>query len=517
MLDWEYWQDQLSPATTLPVLIGVCIGAYWHFLRPRVALVRAVAGRSDDSDERRFAAPLELPCGATLSTRIVKAAMTEQMATGDGVATPKVEQLYANWARAGGVGALITGNIMVDRRFREGPRNLVLDAKFHADPAGAHMSAMRRMCDTVRNAWRDEEYQLWAQLSHAGRQCPGSVAPLCLAPSACEKIQMPWYLSPVSMLAFSEARALTLTEIGDVKKRFVQSALMCWQCGLTGVQIHSAHGYLLSSFLSPRTNRRTDRYGGSPENRRRLLLEIITDIRQAVDAAIKAHFAKDVSHKNWRSRTFVVAAKINSADFQKGGLTHEESLEVVHALAATQSCDTVEISGGNYENPMLLQSRSAKRHAFFVEFARLLAQHRREWSPQEQQMKVMVTGGFRAASAMNDAIREGILELVGVARPFAVDAHVARRLCSGEIEVAAQSEITVPLKEVNAMVQNVWHQHQMHRIARGHVHADFSAHPLRILLAATPALYLLRPRDRTDSDDRHMRTAKPNDARWLLD
>jgi 2,4-dienoyl-CoA reductase-like NADH-dependent reductase (Old Yellow Enzyme family) len=149
---------------------------------------------------------------------------------------------------------------------------------------------------------------LWVQLNHPGKQSPKGLNISNLSPSA-----VPFRSD---MAAFFETpREATTAEILEIIQRFGRSAAICKKAGFSGVQIHGAHGYLISQFLSPHHNQRTDEWGGSTENRRRFVMAVYEEIRKQVGA------------------DFPIAIKLNSADFQKGGFTEEESMETIRALA----------------------------------------------------------------------------------------------------------------------------------------------------------------------------------------
>jgi 2,4-dienoyl-CoA reductase-like NADH-dependent reductase (Old Yellow Enzyme family) len=239
--------------------------------------------------------------------------MTEGLATPDGIATPQLERLYGLWSD-GGAGMLLSGNIQVDRDHLERPGNVVLqDGKVEDEAA---MVALRKW---AKAATRNKNH-FWAQLSHAGRQVQKDINPEPKAPSAVA-LSIPGG-------KFGTPVALTIPEIEELIESFANAAKTCQDAGFTGVQVHSAHGYLLSSFLNPRANQRTDEYGGSLENRSRMLLAIVKRIREKV------------GHK------FPISVKLNSADFQKGGFQFDDSLKVVQLLEKA-SVDLIEISGGN--------------------------------------------------------------------------------------------------------------------------------------------------------------------------
>lgn len=343
---------------------------------------------------------LALPCGAALPNRLAKAAMTEGLASTAGVPTAALERLYGCWSD-GGAGLLITGNVIVDANHLERPGNVVI--------AGAPDDTLRRALAGWAQAAKRAGNAVWVQLSHAGRQTQKRVNPRPQAPSAL-RLALPGG-------QFGTPVALAEPEIAELIERFAIAAQAVYEAGFDGVQIHAAHGYLLSQFLSPRSNVREDRYGGVLEHRARLLLEIYDTIRARVGPG------------------FAVAVKLNSADFQRGGFAFEDSLQVARWLQE-RGIDLIEISGGTYEQPKLLGiaglepeerpdvARSTlEREAYFVDFALAM---RRELS-----VPLMVTGGFRSRAAMEHAIEAGAADLIGIGRPLCVQTDAPARLLAG--------------------------------------------------------------------------------------
>ena len=348
---------------------------------------------------------LELPCGAVLPNRLAKAAMTEGLATPDGRPTPELERLYGIWAD-GGSGMLLSGNIIVDADHLERPGNVVIECEPDAD-----MQA--RLARWAQAATRQGNH-FWAQISHGGRQTQKVVNP------------HPKSSSDVALALpggqFGKPTPLTTAEIADLVARWAIAARACKDAGFTGVQVHGAHGYLVSQFLSPRVNRRTDEYGGSLENRARFLLDIVAAVRAAVGPG------------------FPVSVKLNSADFQKGGFDFSDSLKVVRWLEAA-SVDLIEISGGTYEQPKLLgvagqeaedeqvvAPSTAAREAYFVDFAKAMQ--------AEVSVPLMVTGGFRSRAAMEQALTSGAADVIGLGRPLCVDTDAPARLLEGAEQLA---------------------------------------------------------------------------------
>jgi len=348
--------------------------------------------------------PLTLPCGASLPNRLCKAAMTEGLADPLGQATPALTQLYGLWSD-GGAGLLLSGNVQIDGGHLERPGNVIIDS----EPGEEAMSALRRWAEAGKRGGN----HFWAQISHAGRQCQKMVNPHPKAPSAV-KLGLPGG-------QFGEPVAMSEADIEAVIAGFARCARVLKNAGFTGVQLHAAHGYLLSQFLSPRSNQRKDQWGGSLENRARALLESVRAVRDAVGPS------------------FPVGVKLNSADFQRGGFDFEESLQVAKWLEA-ESVDLLEISGGTYEQPRLLnvdgiepvEDQSVKastkaREAYFVDFAQAMR--------KELTMPLMVTGGLRRLDAMEDALASGSADVVGIGRPLCGMPKAMNELLSGAAEL----------------------------------------------------------------------------------
>ncbi|MEN9289085.1 MAG: hypothetical protein RL317_708 [Pseudomonadota bacterium] len=352
-----------------------------------------------------LAATLRLPCGAELKNRLAKGAMTEGLATPDGVPTEALARLYQCWAD-GGAGMLLTGNVIVDRDHLERPGNVVIDKK----PSAEMMAALKAWAKagTVNGT------HLWMQISHGGRQTQTLVNPTPKAPSAV-KLGLPGG-------QFGTPVPLTENEIKDLIQRFAIAAKAAKDAGFTGVQIHAAHGYLISQFLSPRSNQREDEWGGSLENRARFLMESVRAVRKAVGKA------------------FPVSVKLNSADFQRGGFAFEESLQVARWLEA-EGLDLLEISGGSYEQPRMMDldgmeevedqkvpASTAAREAYFVDFAKAM-------KAELKTLPLMVTGGFRTRAAMDHALATGGADLIGLGRPLCGAPYACNDLLNGAADI----------------------------------------------------------------------------------
>ena len=343
---------------------------------------------------------LTLPCGATLPNRLAKAAMTEGLADIYGRPTPELERLYGLWSD-GGAGLHISGNIQIDANHLERPGNVIIDSA----PDDEMFAALKRWTAAATRGGN----HFWAQISHAGRQTMKPVNPKPNAPSAV-KLGLPGG-------QFGTPMPLSEEEILNLIGRFGQAARICMETGFTGVQIHAAHGYLISQFLSPRSNLRDDRWGGSLENRARFLLFTVNTVRQLVGPE------------------FPVSVKLNSADFQRGGFAFEDSLQVARWLQDA-GVDLIEISGGTYEQPKLLgiegleaeepqavAESTLAREAYFVDFAKAMK--------NELSVPLMVTGGFRSKSAMEQAIKSGAADVIGIGRPLCTMTDAPKRLLGG--------------------------------------------------------------------------------------
>ena len=215
-----------------------------------------------------LAQPLRLPCGAVLPNRLCKAAMTEGLGDSQLRATERHVRLYRAWSE-GGAGLHVTGNVMVDRHVIERPGNVAIDPS-HPPSVDAEARARLKAWSAAGTVGGNG---LWMQISHAGRQSPRYATRQPVGPSDVQLDLMGNYARP---------RALREDEILGLVQRFAQVAVIARETGFTGVQVHGAHGYLLSSFLSPVTNLRTDAWGGSLENRARFLVEVVHAVRKAV-------------------------------------------------------------------------------------------------------------------------------------------------------------------------------------------------------------------------------------------
>ena len=307
--------------------------------------------------------PLKLPCGVILKNRIGKSAMSDSLGDGTGHPTNEQNRLYQRWA-TGGVAVSIIGEVQATSNYAEKPGNLVLNA-------ASDLAKFRKLAEHGG----ENDMQLWLQLGHAGA--------LSYVPTSKPK-------GPSDLdLPGLHCVALSLDEIHQLPSEFANTAKLAQQAGFGGVQIHAAHGFLLSQFLSPLFNKRSDEYGGTIANRMRLLIETIAQTR----AAVGPHFP--------------IAVKLNSSDQLEGGFEEEDALKVVAALD-TSSVDLIDISGGTYFPGAKSAFDGAGRGPYFIEFAK----RARKMTTKP----LMLTGGFKTQMQAEDAIESGAVDVVGLAR-----------------------------------------------------------------------------------------------------
>ncbi|KMJ60475.1 NADH oxidase [Bacillus sp. LL01] len=370
---------------------------------------------------------LQLPNGVEIKNRFFKAAMSEGMADKYNKPTDKLIQLYRTWSESE-AGIVVTGNVMVDRRALGEPRNVVVEDRRDLD-------LLRRWAE----AGTKNNTQLWMQINHPGKQVFKGIVKEAVAPSEV-------VFEPKLQRYFPIARELREEDILDIIIRFGNTAKIAMEAGFSGVQLHGAHGYLISQFLSPRHNKRTDYWGGPLENRMRFLVEVYKKVREEVGPS------------------FPIGVKLNSADFIKAGFTEEEALQVIKTLDRL-GIDLIEISGGSYESPQMtglnVKENTRKREAYFLEFA---AEARKI-----SKTPLVVTGGFRTLKGMSDAVHTGETSMIGLARPMAVYPYLPKELLQGDRETIDLKPRKTGIKMVDqtAMLELTWYSNQLERIGKG--------------------------------------------------
>lgn len=406
--------------------------------------------------------PVTLPCGLVVPNRIVKGPMAENLTFSKTSHRPNdlLNTVYRVWGE-GQYGMLVTGNVQVDPRYLGGPGDVTFTS------------------DDLKNPVALSAWKIWAhasqasgtptvvQLCHPGRQSPlgagnrgfftkniaPSVVPLDMKGGIMTKV--------AQALLFGSPKEMTLKDIDEVVEMFVNGAKMSYEAGFKGVQLHAAHGYLITQFLSPKTNKRTDAYGGTPEKRLRFILRIIEETRRAT------------------SPQFCIGVKLNSSDYQTMGVSDEEVLAQVAALD-NAGVDFIDISGGSYEDPRMAQEQedikpiresTRLRESFFQEFSE------KARKSVKKGCVVMVTGGFRTRAGMAAAVTEGACELVGVARPAALIPDVPKSVWLNK-ELTDDEAVVRPIKikgskwlskipVIGAGVQSMWHGQQIQLVAAG--------------------------------------------------
>lgn len=370
--------------------------------------------------------PITLPNGTTIKNRFFKSAMSEGMGTRDFQPKKNIATLYKRWAE-GGTGLIITGNIMVDPKGTAEPGNIVFDKN----------SNMEILKDWAKQS-QQHGAKVMVQLNHPGKQAPKTIAKETVAPST---IPLGNGLNKL----FSTPRALTTSEVEELVQKFVTSAKVAKEAGFSGVQIHAAHGYLISQFLSPHDNRRTDKYGGSLENRMRFLKEIYLGMREKL------------------GKDFTIGIKINSTDFKEDGLTEEDSLKTIIELA-NLGLDFVEISGGTYERPAMMGATSkSTNQVFFAEYSKKLK--------QKIEIPVVVTGGIRSINAMNTLLNDNTTDFIGIARPLTIDPNIPNKIKQGTYTIVETTRVSTGVKKLDkifgSLLGIVYYQVLMQNIAKG--------------------------------------------------
>ena len=403
--------------------------------------------------------------------------MTEGLADERSNATAAHATLHSAWA-AGGTGTLITGNVQIDRRYQERPGNVAIDMSEApcSTPARSALSAWAA-------AGAERGAVTIVQLGHAGRQSTGMINMSPKGPGTVPLRNLP-------KTAYGAPTAFTVAEMEDIVARFAYAATVCAECGFDGVQIHAAHGYLLSSFMNPLANNRValqrvdgsgveadDPYCATLRDRAKPLLDVVAAVQEALRGAASGSANRAAEGER---RPFAIGVKLNSSDFQKGGFTPQECVDVARWLSAA-GVDFLEISGGNYDAAAMVgagldgaeeggaggadsaaardrvrkKESTTRREAYFLDFARAIQSALVEEDaaataaaaedgggvPSTIPMRICATGGFRRRAAMEAALDS--IDLVGLGRPLCADPNIARQLIAGDVEETARPEETL--------------------------------------------------------------------------
>ncbi|BCR84840.1 uncharacterized protein ACHE_20298S [Aspergillus chevalieri] len=364
--------------------------------------------------------------------------MAEGLADKGHLPGTRISRVYGEWAK-GGWGALLTD----ERQSLELWKKYADTCQQHGTPA-------------------------IAQICHPGRQSPRGAGERGLFGKAIAPSEVPLHigngLAPtiVRNIVFGMPKAMSHADIDHVIAQFVNCARVLAQCGFGGIEIHAAHGYLLSQFLSSRSNIRQDDYGGDAERRARIVLEIIHQIRKAVPAA------------------FCVGIKLNSADHNASSF--EDTMTQIQ-LFSDAGVDFLEISGGTYEDPTMMgrglrggtsntkSQNPESGEAFFLDFA---TQARKRFP----NLILLLTGGFRTRKGIEAALKDGVCDLVGIGRPAVLRPDFPRFIMD-DIYSDQEARVVFPkvpipflarllqIRMLGGGAETQYFRGQIHRIAAG--------------------------------------------------
>ena len=310
--------------------------------------------------------------------------------------------VYKRWGE-GGLGTILTGNIMFEYDQLEAAGNPIIPRT--ASFSGERFDAFAKLAA----ASKKHGSLIVGRVSHPGRQVESRIQK---NPVSASDVQLE---ANVMGMTFEKPHAASSEEIERITDGFAHAPECLHKAGYDGIELHGAHGYLLAQFLSPTTNKRTDKYGGGLENRSCLIIEIAQEIRKRVPSS------------------FIVGIKLNSVEFQDKGFEPEECKALCVSLEAN-SFDFVKLSGGTYESLAFAHKKEStkKRESFFFDFAEIIA-------PALTKMKTYTTGGFKAVGAMVKALE--IVDGVGLARPICQEPRLCSDILSGKVKGAIQQQL----------------------------------------------------------------------------
>jgi 2,4-dienoyl-CoA reductase-like NADH-dependent reductase (Old Yellow Enzyme family) len=395
--------------------------------------------KSDSEDASPLGQSLKFEfSGQTAPNRFLKGAMTERISSWDpeifearGVPSKNLINLYRRWGE-GGIGLILTGNIMIEYDHLEAAGNPIIPRK--SEFSGERFEAFKEMATEAKK----HGSLFVAQISHPGRQVESRIQK---NPVSASDVQLE---GNIMGMTFAKPRAASEEDIANITEGFVHAAEYLEKAGCDGIELHGAHGYLLAQFLSPTTNQRTDKYGGSIGNRARIIVEITNAIRKRV------------------SSNFVVGIKLNSVEFQDKGFNPEEAKQICRILEDNKF-DFVELSGGTYEKLAFSHQREStkKREGFFLEFAESIV-------PVLSKTKTYITGGFKSVGAMVKAL--DVVDGVGLARPLAQEPHLCKDILEGKVTGAIKQAID----DDNFGLTNVAAGTQMRQVGKDQEPIDLS-------------------------------------------
>lgn len=459
---------------------------------------RQAESRMSGAEQKKCAidiidSPITLPCsGITLPNRLVKCPMQETCAKPPNFDPPIEEwcNIYRTWANAK-YGLLLTGQVQVDIRFLSIAGDVV-----------CHEGSLE---EPILSKWKE-----WAkvaqsggtpcvvQLAHPGRMSPAGAGnrpanmPALCPSSVPVKLGDTWLDKLALDKILGTPKAMAIEEIDRAVADWVRGAKVAQAAGFAGVQLHGAHGFLLSQFLSPHTNRRTDEYGGSPEKRLNFLHRLVAEIRAVCPPP------------------FCLSVKLNSGDYMaEGGLSTDEALEQVRWLLECGMVDFVEISGGNAEQRTSKLHNSFDKKSISVapkrESTRIREAYFTEFAERIQQLNsptpIQLSGGFRSRNGMADAIDSGACQLIGLGRTAVLEPSLPRDILLNpavpDDAALAQSHIVrglwlsrlVPAKVVGGGLGIQFFYWNMRRLARGLKSDPYASVPYVVFMNAAGAVH----------------------------
>jgi len=368
---------------------------------------------SSSSDASPLGKPLDFAfSGRSAPNRFLKGAMTERLSSWDpkdfskrGIPSENLINTYRRWGE-GGIGLILTGNIMIEYDQLEAAGNSIIPLEDNTF-SGERFEAFKKMGEVSKA----HGMLIVGQVSHPGRQVENRIQK---DPVSASDVQLEGNIMGMN---FNKPHAASQEEINKIVDGFAHASEYLYKAGYDGVELHGAHGYLLSQFLSETTNLRTDNYGGSLENRARIIVDIAQAIRKRVN------------------KDFILGIKLNSVEFQSKGFQPEEAKKLCQILEQNEF-DFVELSGGTYESLAFEHKRDStkKREAFFLDFAEQIV-------PGLSKTKCYVTGGFKTVGAMVNAIEPaGKVHGVGLARPLCQEPRLCQDILDGKVTGAIQQK-----------------------------------------------------------------------------
>ncbi len=303
----------------------------------------------------------------SLKNRFVRSATAESSATSDGVLTEAVFPIYEALAH-GGVGLIITGHMYVD----DGWKCSSLQTGIARED---HLPGLRRLAQVCRS----NGAKVVAQINHAARP----------------------------------PQEMTPAEIRTAADCLVGAAGRVEEAGFDGVQIHAAHGFLLSGFLTPAVNRRADAYGGDAAGRRRLLVEIAARMRGSLGPQ------------------YPILCKLGVVDGCDSCLPLEESVATAQALQET-GVDAIEVSctrSGDHAQAVAMGIDAPEKEAYFAPQAKVIK--------RSVEIPILLVGGLRSRQVMQNAVDEGVCDMISMSRPFIREPDLINRMAAGQVDRSA--------------------------------------------------------------------------------